>query len=108
MAFLPGTAFQDSQAKKRCDRMSGRICFQCGVMYGIHNVSDFRHQKDACFACFACSVPKKVEEEADYDVLEPGLPLRGLVYKPNKGNKRWCKKCWKVVILHTNAIMTRA
>ena len=73
-------------------------------MHGIHNVSSFIYKKDVCFACFACSEPKKVSEEADYDSLEPGLPIRGVVYKPSRGNKRWCKKCWRVVILHTSTI----
>ena len=108
MTLLPPDRYQDSQAKRRCDRMSGRICFQCGVREGIHNVSWFRYQKDVCFACFACSEPKKASEEADYDSLEPGLPLRGVVYQPSKGNKRWCKQCWRVIILHCNATMSQA
>lgn len=104
MRFLPRASFQDSQNTRRCDRMSGRICFQCGVMHGIHNVSYFIWQKDVCFACFACSRPKKVTEEAQYDVCPPGLPLPGMVLKPHRGNKRWCKQCWRAVVLHTNAM----
>ncbi|CAF9918838.1 MAG: hypothetical protein ALECFALPRED_000845 [Alectoria fallacina] len=103
MKLLKPSRFQDSQAKRKCDRLDGRVCFQCGVMEGYYNVRDFLHQKEVCFSCFGCPEPKKREEEAVYAFREPGLPIRDGVGQADKGGKRWCKECWRVVTMYVNA-----
>lgn len=103
MKLLKPASFQDSQAKRKCDRLEGRVCFQCGVMEGYYNVRDFLHQREICFSCFACPEPKRIEEEAVYDAFRvPGLPLHAGVGQAERGGKRWCKKCWRVVTMYVN------
>ena len=103
MKLLEPFLFQDSQAKRRCDRLGGRLCLTCATVQGEYNVRSFLYQKEVCFSCFACSMPKKLDEEARYLSHVSGLPLRGLVYSADNGNKRWCKDCWKVVTMYVNA-----
>lgn len=103
MELLGPDCFQDSQAKRRCDRLGGRLCLHCAAAEGEYNVRSFLYQKEVCFSCFSCSEPKKTEEEAKYSARVPGLPLRGVVYMADNGNKRWCKDCWKVVTMYVNA-----
>lgn len=79
------------------------MCFKCGVMEGYYNVRDFRYQGEVRFSCFGCPEPKRVEEEAIYGAREGALPLRGGVGEADKGGKRWCKGCWRVVTLYVNA-----
>lgn len=102
MKLLKPCHFQDSQAKKRCDRVEGRVCFQCGVMEGYYNVRPFLYQREVCFSCFGCKEPMVLGEEAAYEAHEPGLPAFG-AGRADRGNKRWCKKCWRVVMMYVNA-----
>lgn len=103
MKLLKPACFQDSQAKRKCERLEGRVCFRCGVAEGYYNVRDFLHQKEICFSCFACPEPKRSEEEALYTSREPGLPLLAGLAQVDKGGKRWCKECWRVVTMYVNA-----
>ena len=103
MKLLKPTSFQDSQSKRKCDRLDGRVCFKCGVMEGYYNVRDFLYQREICFSCFACPEPKKLEEEAVYASTGPSFPFPPGVGQADKGSKRWCKECWRVVTMYVNA-----
>lgn len=72
-------------------------------MEGYYNVRAFLRQREICFSCFGCTEPKKLEEEAGYDIREPGLPLLAGVGGAATGGKRWCKGCWRVVMRYVNA-----
>lgn len=72
-------------------------------MEGYYNVREFLHQKEVCFSCFGCPDPKRVEEEAKYTSCEPGISLLPVVRIADRGGKRWCKECWRVVTLYVNA-----
>lgn len=82
------------------------MCFKCGVMEGYYNVRDFIWKKEVCFSCFGCEEPRgKEEEEKVYGYGGvPGLPAPALG-QVDKGGKRWCGKCWRVVTLYVNAGM---
>ena len=103
MTLLEPASFQDSQSKRKCDRMDGRFCFNCGQIEGYYNFRTFSYQKKACFSCFGCPEPRKVEEEAMYSLYEGGLPSLVGFRHPDLGKKRWCKGCWRVVTRHVNA-----
>lgn len=79
------------------------MCFQCGVMEGYYDVRDFIWQKEVCFSCFGCAEPRVKGEEAVYGFSEAGLPLLAGVGVADKGGKRWCRGCWRVVTLYVNA-----
>ena len=102
LQLLEPDRYQDSQAKRRCDKMSGRVCFACGVLDGTYNVRNFSYRKENCFSCFGCPEPKKVEEEAQYASPEPRLQSFNVVWRPDRGTKRWCKKCWSTVMMFAN------
>ncbi len=69
-------------------------------MEGYYNVRPFLYQRQICFSCFACTEPKRLEDEARYTEPEAGLPALKLT---DRGEKRWCKGCWRVVSLYVNA-----
>ena len=101
--FLPTTSYQDSQAKRRCDRAGGRLCLRCALWEGEYNARNFLYQKKCCFHCIACSEPKEAKEEADYLRFVPELPLgRNSMYHAPRGKRKWCKNCWRVVTLYYN------
>ena len=103
MQFLEPSQYQDSQAKRRCDRMDGRVCIKCGVLDGLYNVRYFAYDKKPCFACFGCQEPKLREDEADYTEAGPRLPLHVGVGPADRQGKRWCKGCWRVVTMYVHA-----
>ena len=66
-------------------------------------------QGEVCFSCLGCEEPRRKEgEEAVYDtgggggVGLPGLAGLGVM---DRGGKRWCGGCWRVVTLYVNAGM---
>ena len=83
--------------------MDGRVCVKCGVLEGLYNVRYFAYEKKPCFACFGCQEPKLREEEADYAAAGPRLPLHVGVGPADRGGKRWCKGCWRVITMYVHA-----
>ena len=70
-------------------------------MEGYYNVRDFRHRGEVCFSCFGCPEPRKVGEEAVYGLS--GVQFPAHVAEADRGGKRWCKGCWRVVTMYVNA-----
>ena len=103
MRLLEPGRYQDSQAKRRCERESGRVCFGCGQLEGYYNVRDFRYGKEVCFSCFGCPEPRRVQEEAVYGAAGLGGRVLDGVAQADRAGKRWCKGCWGVVTMYVNA-----
>lgn len=72
-------------------------------MEGHYNVRAFLHQSKICFSCFGCPEPKMLEEEAVYSFREPGLSLCAGAAHADRGAKRWCKECWRIVTRYVNS-----
>lgn len=83
--FLNRSRFGDAQYKKK---MPGRLCIQCGILYGHYTSRVFRVGNQKCFGCQRCVLALPVEQRYIGNIYQLCLTYR----YPRKS--LLCKRCF--------------